>query len=1070
MIMESGFQRTVRILFLVFLASVTCSGPTKLTGTATETENVAGVLFNTNGSRAAHAKVKFLPVDYTPGAGSTQALASADSTMTDDTGHYGVDSLPTNTYNLFFSGNGNLAFRDSIKVRLDSHIVVPPDTLKAPGSVQSRVRLQPGDDPRTVSILFLGTLVWSAPDDSTGKFHIANMAEGDYRVRFLTTYDSYRPKDTVLHFTAGKADTLAHDIYLQYTGIPIPVDLGFTYDTLRQIVSLIWNRPTTGRPVKSYKVYRKEQNATSFTFIKDGIPDTTYADSVGGKQQVFEYRVAAIDTNGTEGVKSSGVFVHTVTSGDLAAISAPAADAVWAAGSTYQIRWTPDSAVLGDSVSWYLYKGSKRLYSVAGPVPNSGIYLFAVPSDCETGNDYRVRIENRSDALLGGFSALFTISGLAPDVYEPDGSRESASFMDSLGKAQPHNLTLGDTDWVKFTADSGIIYLLQTSGAAATNAYLFYGNDASYSYLFSSSTTTSSFLQWRCVKSGVWYVRISSNASTTDGGTYSLTISKSDSLATVFFSSPPTGVVWTAGSFYQIKWTPDTSLLGKRVYLQLHKGSQWIYAIADSAPNSGQYAFTLPSGCASGDDYRIGIARNSDNVIAGYSPLFTISGMAPDAYEPDNDRKSASTLYPLETFQNHNLTINDTDWVKFTADSGSLYKIQTSGTILLDMFLLSGNDSAFSSYFTSTLEWPCMKSGVWYVRIGKRYLGTSPTLSGTYSLTISKTTSTPAISIISPAATAIWNAGTSYQIKWTPDSSIIKGSRVSLSLYKGSQEMYYMCVNTPNGGAHTTELIQELISGSDYRIKVVIYSNTTLEGYSDLFTIRGITPDAYEPDNNREFASTLDSISRYQYHSMESRDTDWVKFTADSGVFYDVHATGDVPTKFYLFYGNDTSCAAYFSDPRMQPWVCPKTGVWYARISLNDTGHIYDARRLYSFSLSYFDSLRNVNFICPPTTSPWNEGSAQRIQWAPDSANLGDSVILGLYKGDIKVAVFSGGQESVRLPNSGYIDWTVPQGLATGSDYRIALDRASSPSHDGFFDFSLPFTIIGTAGIQSLRR
>jgi len=194
----------------------------------------------------------------------------------------------------------------------DSTVHPAADTLGAPGSIRGVVRLQPGDDARTVFMLFLGTNIWATPDDSTGRFTAANMAGGTYRVRILTTLDLYVPKDTVLSVTAGKVDTLPHDIVLQYTGIPVPNGLKISYDTLKQIVTLTWNKPTTGRTVAGYDIYRKRQDSTSFVKIAGVVADTVYKDSTAIQDQTYEYRVTMMDSNGTEGVKSAAVSIKVV--------------------------------------------------------------------------------------------------------------------------------------------------------------------------------------------------------------------------------------------------------------------------------------------------------------------------------------------------------------------------------------------------------------------------------------------------------------------------------------------------------------------------------------------------------------------------------------------------------------------------------------------------------------------------------------------------------------------------------------------------------------------------------------
>ena len=177
------------IVVMAALLYINCARPTA--GTATETENVVAMLYNPGGTPAANAKVRFFPIHYNPrtgGLAKTQATV-VDSTTTDAKGNYAV-KLDTGTYNVLASGDSGVVYQDSITVINDSTIYPPADTLKAPGGVRGRVRLQPTDDARTVFILFLGTNTWGTPDDSTGSFTIGGMAEGTYGV---TNLDDPRP-------------------------------------------------------------------------------------------------------------------------------------------------------------------------------------------------------------------------------------------------------------------------------------------------------------------------------------------------------------------------------------------------------------------------------------------------------------------------------------------------------------------------------------------------------------------------------------------------------------------------------------------------------------------------------------------------------------------------------------------------------------------------------------------------------------------------------------------------------------------------------------------------------------
>jgi uncharacterized protein (TIGR02145 family) len=283
------------LAIIAILLCITCSrAPTA--GTATETENVAAMLYNPGGSPAAHAKVRFYPVNYNPATGGlAKTLAAApDSTTTDARGNY-TAKLDTGTYNILASGDSGVVYRDSITVARDSTIHPPADTLKTPGGIRGRVRLQPGADARTVFILFLGTNTFGTPDDSTGKFTITNMAQGTYKVRILTTLDAYVPKDTVLSVTAGMVDSLAHDIVLQYTGVPGPTGLTVSYDTLRQTVILAWTGADTSL-IAGYNVYRTIVGQNFSLITQTPLPDTvtTYRDSTVSVGTTYAYMVVSL--------------------------------------------------------------------------------------------------------------------------------------------------------------------------------------------------------------------------------------------------------------------------------------------------------------------------------------------------------------------------------------------------------------------------------------------------------------------------------------------------------------------------------------------------------------------------------------------------------------------------------------------------------------------------------------------------------------------------------------------------------------------------------------------------------
>ena len=277
-------------------------------GTQTGNPALAGVVYNQDGTRAANAKVRIARWNADPQAGNV----IADSTVSNDTGGYAIDSLITDTFNLLASSGVFLGYEDSITVKSDSTTLAPPCTLKATGSVTGVVQLQQGDNATTVLILFMGTNIIHTIDNAAGNFTIPDLAEGHYRVHIFTTLDEYLPKDVILTVTAGIDDTLPAPIVLDYTGIPVPQGLRIEYDTMMQIVKLYWNTPTTGRPMQSYNVYRRniDSNTVLARINASPVTDTTFTDSTGMQDMTYEYQVAVVDTSASEGVKSVGVAIN----------------------------------------------------------------------------------------------------------------------------------------------------------------------------------------------------------------------------------------------------------------------------------------------------------------------------------------------------------------------------------------------------------------------------------------------------------------------------------------------------------------------------------------------------------------------------------------------------------------------------------------------------------------------------------------------------------------------------------------------------------------------------------------
>jgi hypothetical protein len=291
---------------------VRCSTLPNQGGTDTGNGRVTAMLYNPGGTPAANAKVCFYRHDNDPRPGHDSGVV--DSVRTDANGNYSV-TLPADTYTITASSDSGLAFQDSITAIRGDTVRPPRDTLRPAGSIKGVVRLEEGGDPTTVFILFMGTRTFTFPDDTTGTFTSDSMAAGTYRVRILTTTPNYRTLDTTLRVIAGTQNVLPGPLVLQYTGIPTPKNIRIVYDTMKQIVTLLWDSANASL-VSSYNVYRRNVglNTVLARINTSPVTGTSYRDSTGVQDSVYEYSVAAVNASASEGTKSVAMQV-TVVSG-----------------------------------------------------------------------------------------------------------------------------------------------------------------------------------------------------------------------------------------------------------------------------------------------------------------------------------------------------------------------------------------------------------------------------------------------------------------------------------------------------------------------------------------------------------------------------------------------------------------------------------------------------------------------------------------------------------------------------------------------------------------------------------
>jgi len=188
------------ISVLLFQYILQCSGGGDEVITAIDNPGSAvGYLYRYDGKAADRAEIKAVPVDNLP-----NSFPSSYPSHTDSKGRFEF-SIPNGDYNIYCAQD---SLRALLRVKIQGTILLPNDTLKLPGRIEGVVRLAGGEDCRTVLIMIRGydaKNMISGPTDTSGAFTLDSLAEGNYQIRFVTTYSSYPVLDTSFNVLSGKS-------------------------------------------------------------------------------------------------------------------------------------------------------------------------------------------------------------------------------------------------------------------------------------------------------------------------------------------------------------------------------------------------------------------------------------------------------------------------------------------------------------------------------------------------------------------------------------------------------------------------------------------------------------------------------------------------------------------------------------------------------------------------------------------------------------------------------------------------------------------------------------------------
>jgi hypothetical protein len=309
-------------------------------------------------------------------------------------------------------------------------------------------------------------------------------------------------------------------------------------------------------------------------------------------------------------------------------------------------------------------------------------------------------------------------------------SNSPTSSNNDLGNTSNGYFTITEPGYTESIALNSAVSVAWTSLQATADSFvvisLYKGDVLIHTYPFTSNSDSGTVnIMSAYTGSGTNYrLRISyySDSTKYDMSCYFTLYSLFSGTFTI--TNPPAYAVWDADTSYTIQWT-YTGTPGTLATISLYNNTDIVHTFTGMATiASMSFDAFFPANLVSGSTYRIMITSNDDNGIYAYSGYFTINGVTPDAYESDNSAASAKAITTDSVEQSRNLTVNDTDWVSFSADSGTTYVIETFGTsnTVLALYgsdgttvIATDNNSGDGS--NAMVSWACLASGTYYFTV-----------------------------------------------------------------------------------------------------------------------------------------------------------------------------------------------------------------------------------------------------------------------------------------------------------------------------------------------------------------
>ncbi len=278
-------------------------------------------------------------------------------------------------------------------------------------------------------------------------------------------------------------------------------------------------------------------------------------------------------------------------------------------------------------------------------------------------------------------------------------------------------------------------------------------------------------------------------------------------------TTPNSGTNWETGTTHAVNWIKNGSM-DTTVRIELLKGGSKVLDITAATDNDGSYDWSIPTTLTAGSDYLVRVTA-ADAAYSDDSDLFAITVTPP----------SITVTAPAAGVNWAAGSTKTITWTKTGAlDANVKIELYKGGAKVLDIIASTGNDGSH--------DWPVPAT----LTAGSDYLVRVTTAdnacyddSGLFTISTS-----PTITVISPAAGVAWKRGSKQSILWTKTGT--QGTKVRIRLYRNGVQKKLIILSTPNDGAFIWKVGTALAKGSGYQIRVNTVDGK-VNGYSGSFTI-----------------------------------------------------------------------------------------------------------------------------------------------------------------------------------------------------------------------------------------